>query len=446
MLKKRLIIIGGDAAGMSAAAKAKRLNPDLDITVFEKGDYVSYSACGLPYYIGGITESRERLIARTPRDFESMGIKVFIGHEVMDVNFEEKTLRIRNLKNNGILTKSYDELLIATGAEPIIIPFPGMELQNIFTLKTIPDADKIKEVVSRDDIEDVVLIGGGYINLELADTIISLGKNVRIIERMGTLLNKFDDEFGEKARAEAEEKGILVHTDESLEELIGKGRVEKVKTDNGEYPADIVIMALGIRPSTDFIKESNIDMLGNGAILVDEGCRTSISDVYAAGDCASIYHKIRKEDTYIPLGTNANKQGRVVGSIIGGEESRLEGVLGTAILKFLDMTFAMTGITEKEAREMDIDYGTATIEAHSHAGTYPGAERITIKLVYEKTTNQILGAQMAGKAGVSGRIDVLALAIDKGMTTEDLAMVDFSYSPPYATPWDPVAIAANVVK
>lgn len=446
MSKKRLIIIGGDAAGMSAAAKAKRLDPDLDITVFEKGDYVSYSACGLPYYIGGITESRERLIARTPRQFEAMGIKVFIGHEVIDVNFEEKAVRIKNLKNNGILTKFYDILLIATGAEPIMIPFPGVDLQNIFTLKTIPDADRIKEVVSKEDIRDVVLIGGGYINLELADTIALLGKNVRIIERMGTLLNKFDDEFGEMARKEAESKGILVHTNESLQEFIGNRKVEKIKTDKGEYPADVVIMALGIRPSTDFIKESNIKMLKNGAILVDGKGKTSLPDVYAAGDCASIYHKIRKDNVYIPMGTNANKQGRIVGSIIGGEDVKFTGVLGTAILKFLDMTFAMTGITEKEAEEIGIDYGKVTIEASSHAGTYPGAEKITIKLIYENTTHKILGAQLAGKAGVAGRVDVFALAIDKGMTTEDLGMVDFSYSPPYATPWDAVAIAANVVK
>ncbi|NLM04115.1 MAG: CoA-disulfide reductase [Clostridiales bacterium] len=446
MTKKRLIIIGGDAAGMSAASKVKRLNPDIDITVFEKGPYVSYSACGLPYYIGGITPSRDNLIIRTPRQFEEMGIKVFIEHEVTDIDFEEKSIRAKNLRNNGILTKYYDELLIATGAEPVLIPFPGMELKNIFTLKTIPDADKIKEAISSEDVENIVLIGGGYINLELADTISGLGKNIRIIEKMDAVLNKFDTEFSEIVRKEAESKGIKVHTNESLQEFIGKVKVEKIKTDKGEYPADVVIMALGIKPSTDFIKGSEVKLLKNGAIEVDAKGRTSVPDVYAAGDCASIYHKIRKENTYIPLGTNANKQGRVVGSIIGGENDKLNGVLATSILKFLDLTLAMTGITEKEAKELALDYGTVTINANSHAGTYPGAEKITIKLVYENTSHRVLGAQLAGRAGIAGRVDVFALAVDQGVTIEDLGMVDFAYSPPYATPWDPVAIAANVAK
>lgn len=446
MQKRRLIVIGGVAAGMSAASKARRLDPDLDIVVFERGEYVSYGACGLPYYIGGLTESKERLIARTPREFEKMGIKVFTSHEVIDVNFEEKTVKARNVKNNGILTKSYDSLVIATGAEPIIVPFPGVDLENVLTLSTIPDADKIKEIASNDDIKDVVLIGGGYINLELIDAMTLLGKNVRIIERMDTLLNKFDNEFGEMVKKESEKHGVSVHTGESLEEIIGNNKVEKIKTDKGEYPADLVIMALGIRPNTGFIKDSGIEMLKNGAIVVDKKGRTSIPDVYSAGDCATIYHKIKKENVYIPLGTNANKQGKIVGSVIGGEDINFSGILGTAVLKFLDMTFGMTGLTEKEAKNLSIDYGTITVETPNHAGTYPGMKKITIKLVYENNTHKILGAQLTGEDGVAKRVDVLALAIDRGMTTEELGMVDFSYSPPYATPWDAVAIAANAVK
>lgn len=446
MQKKRLIVIGGVAAGMSAASKARRLDPDLDIVVFERGEYVSYGACGLPYYIGGLTESKERLIARTPREFEKMGIKVFTSHEVIDVNFEEKTVKARNVKNNGILTKSYDSLVIATGAEPIIVPFPGVDLENVLTLSTIPDADKIKEIASNDDIKDVVLIGGGYINLELIDAMTLLGKNVRIIERMDTLLNKFDNEFGEMVKKESEKHGVSVHTGESLEEIIGNNKVEKIKTDKGEYPADLVIMALGIRPNTGFIKDSGIEMLKNGAIVVDKKGRTSIPDVYSAGDCATIYHKIKKENVYIPLGTNANKQGKIVGSVIGGEDINFSGILGTAVLKLLDMTFGMTGLTEKEAKNLSIDYGTITVDAPNHAGTYPGMKKITIKLVYENNTHKILGAQLAGEDGVAKRVDVLALAIDRGMTAKELGMVDFSYSPPYATPWDAVAIAANAVK
>lgn len=445
MDKKKLIIIGGDAAGMSAASKAKRVNEDLEIIIYEKGEYISYSQCGLPYYISDVTKDKEKLVIKKPEDFEEKGIHVFTKHEVIKINEREKSVTVRN-SNNNVFEEKYDILLVATGADPKVPPVKGVDLQNIFTLKTIPDAEIIKEFVKRDGIENVVLIGGGYINVELIESMILLGKKVRIIQRPKTLLNIMDEEFGQMVHEEVEKHGGMVHTEETLEEIIGKEKVEGVKTDKGEYPADLVIIAVGIQPATELLKDTSIKMLKNGAILVDGYGRTSIPDIYAAGDCASVYHIIRKEDVYIPLGTNANKQGRFTGGTIAGEVKKFPGTLGTAVVKVLDMTFGSTGISEKEAKNMNIDYGTVTVKAANHAGYYPNKKKITIKLVYEKESKILLGAQMAGEEGVAKRLDVFALAIDRKMTAEELGNIDFCYSPPFATPWDAVHIAANAVK
>lgn len=443
--RKRLIIIGGDAAGMSAAAKAKRVDKDLEIIVYEKGPYISYAQCGLPYYISDVTKDKEKLIARKPKDFEEKGIHVLINHEVIKVNEEEKSVTVRDQDQN-IFEKKYDALLIATGAEPKIPPIKGVNLQNVFTLKTIEDAENIKKIVKDKAIQNVVLIGGGYINVELMESMLLLGKKARIIQRPKTLLNIMDEEFGMMVHKEVEKHGGMVHTKESLEEIIGVNQVEGIKTDKGEYPADLVIVAVGIRPATKFLEDTSLKMLKNGAIVVDGYGKTSIPDIYAAGDCGSVYHLIKKEDVYIALGTNANKQGRFTGGTIAGEKEKFPGTLGSAVVKVLDMTFAKTGISEEEAKKMDIDYESITVKAPSHAGYYPNKKQIIIKLVYEKESKILLGAQMAGEEGVAKRLDVFALAIDRKMTAKELGRVDFCYSPPYATPWDAVHIAANAVK
>ncbi|WP_129598165.1 CoA-disulfide reductase [Anaerophilus nitritogenes] len=445
MNDKRLIIIGGDAAGMSAAAKAKRVDPSLNITVFEKGEYISYAQCGLPYYISNVTKDEETLIARTVQDFEKQGISVFTNHEVIHIDIKQKCIQIRD-QNQNIHTKKYDYLLMATGADPQLPQVKGADYKNIFTLKTIPDAKNIKEIAQREEIRDVVLIGGGYINVELIESMILLGKKVRIIQRPKTLLNIMDEEFGKMIQTEVEKYGGIVNTEESLEEFIGKEKVEKVRTNKGEYKADLVIVAIGIKPMTNLLKDTNIQMLKNGAIKVDAYGKTSIKDIYAAGDCASVYHLVKKEDVYIPLATNANKQGRFTGAFIAGEKKKFPGVLGSSVVKVFDMTFAKTGISENEAKKMDIEYETVSVKAPSHARYYPDQKQIYIKLVYEKETKILLGAQMAGKDGVAKRLDVFALAIDRKMTAQELGSVDFCYSPPYATPWDAIHIAANSIK
>lgn len=445
MSKKRLIIIGGDAAGMSAASKAKKVDNDLEIVVYEKGEYISYSQCGLPYYISHAVKNKEKLVARTPRYFEEQGIRVFTRHEVTSINEKEQTVTVTDF-NQNTMVENYDILLLATGAEPKIPPIQGVYLDNVFTLKTIPDAEKIKAIVSHKHIENVVLIGGGYINLELAESMISLNKNVRIIQRPKTLLNTMDEEFGGLVCKEIEKHGGIVHTEESLEEIIGFQKVEKVKTNKGEYLADVVIIAVGVQPNTDLLKDKPVDMLKNGAVVVDQYGRTSISNIYAAGDCASVYHIVKENNVHIALGTNANKQGRFTGSTIAGELRGFSGTLGTAVVKVLDMTFGKTGISEKEAKLMNINYDTITVNALNHAGYYPNRKKIMIKLVYHKESKRLLGAQLAGEEGVALRLDIFALAIDQKMTAQELGSVDFCYAPPFATPWDAVHIAANSVK
>ncbi len=446
MEKRSVIIIGGDAAGMSAAAKAKRVNPNLEITVFEKGEYISYSQCGLPYYIGGVNPERGRLIARVPEDFEKQNISVLTRHEVTAIDVEKKKVTVYRQQTGERFEQHYDILVLATGAEPYVPPIPGKDLKNVMTLKTIPDADAIKAIAENPEIKHVVLVGGGYINVEMMEAMALLGKDVRLIQRPKTLLNKFDPEFGEIVQKEAEKHGVQVHTQETVEALIGEESVQKIRTDRGEYPADLVILAVGIRPCTKLLKNSGVEMLKNGAIIVDSQGRTNLPDIYAAGDCASVYHKVKERNVYIPLGTNANKQGRLVGAVIAGEDQKFQGVLGSAVVKVFDLTLAKTGISEEEAKEINLPYKSITVQAPSHAAAYPDPRKITIKLVYEKETKRLLGAQMAGEKGVAKRLDVFALAIDRKMTTEELGWVDFCYSPPYATPWDAVQIAANAAK
>lgn len=445
MSRKRLIVIGGDAAGMSAASKAKRVDKDLEVIVYERGDYISYSQCGLPYYISDIAKRKENLVIKQPKDFEEKDIKVLINHEVIGIDESAKTVTVID-SNRNTFEQKYDALLLATGAEPKVPPVKGIDLQNVFTLKYIPDAEKIKEAVTDSSVQNVVLIGGGYVNVELIESMILLGKKVRIIQRPSTLLNIMDEEFGQMVSEEVEKHGAFVHTGESLEEIMGDGKVQAVKTNKGQYPADLVIVAVGIRPATELLKNASIERLKNGAIIVDAYGRTSVPYIYAAGDCASVYHIVKKEDVYIALGTNANKQGRITGGNIAGQKKKFHGVLGSSVVKVLDMTFAKTGISENEAKDMNVNYGATTVKAFNHAAFYPNSDKLTIKLVYDKESKVILGAQMAGKEGVAKRLDVFALAIDRKMTTEELGEVDFCYSPPFATPWDAVHVAANAVK
>lgn len=442
----KLIVIGGVAAGMSAASKLKRVKPDTNVVVYEKGDYVSYGACGLPYYVSGENDDYKKLIARTVDQFEEMGIDVKTKHEVVKVAQDRKQVMIRNLDTGQLFVDDYDKLMIATGTEAIVPPFDGVELDGIHLLKTLEDGLFLKEKVDASAIKNVVIVGGGYIGIEVAEAMHTLEKNVRIIEQADTILTPFDTELTSMAIDHLKENGVQLHLNESVKGFNGTNHVEEVVTDKGTYEADLVIMALGVKPATKFLEGTGIQLADNGAIVIDREMRTTVTDIYAAGDCAQVYHFVKEENDYIPLGTNANKCGRIAGENIAGAHKKYIGTLGSAAVKIIDLELARTGLSERDAKDLAIDYTTETVKAANHPGYYPGQKPLWIKLICEKGTKRILGAQAIGESGAVLRIDMFAIAIQNKMSAAELGMTDLCYAPPFAGVWDAVHIASNAIK
>lgn len=443
----RIIIIGGEAAGMSAAAKAKRMNKDASVVVYEMSDIVSFGACGLPYYVGDFFENENQMIARSPEQFKQSGIELEIFHQVMKVNAEDKKVTVKNLKTNEEFEDYYDRLFIATGASALIPPFEGTDLGNVFCLKTMADGRALKKAALQENNRHVVVIGAGYIGLEVVEAMKKLGKEVTIIQLTDHILTgSFDGDIVEKLEQELISHNVTLKLNEGVKALKGDGNVQTVVTDQGEYKADIVVIATGVKPNTAFLKDTGIHMQNNGAIIIDEYGETSIKDIYAAGDCATVYHLVREERVYIPLATTANKIGRIIGENLAGSRATFEGTLGSACLKVMDFEAGRTGITEAEAKLMDIPYKTVMIADKNQTDYYPGQEDIYMKLVYHGESKQILGAQMVGKKGAALRIDALAVAIYSGLTTSQLGMMDFCYAPPFARTWDVMNVAGNVAR
>ncbi len=443
----RIVIVGGIAAGMSAAAKAIRTNEDAQIVLYEKSDIISLGTCGLPYYIGDFFDNPNDMIARTVEQATKSGIETKVNHQVLSIDPKKKTLQVRNLENGKSFEDHYDRLMIATGADSIIPPIKNVNLDHVFTLKNMDDGENIKKAAMKDNNKNIVIIGAGYVGLELVEAMKKLGKNVRLIQLDRAVMpESFDSEVTDIMEQELRDHNVDLHLSETVKVLEGDRSVSKVITDKGEYAADLVIIATGVRPNTDFIKETGIKMLKNGAIIIDEYGKTSLEDIYSAGDCATVYHKIKKENVYIPLATTANKIGRMVGENLVGENNRFPGTLGSAAIKVMDMEAGRTGITEEEAKQMGIKYGSVFITDRNQTNYYPGAEKIYVKLIYDKNSNVILGGQIIGKVGAVLRVDVLAAAIDKGMTTKELGNLDLSYSPPFSRTWDVLNVAGNVAK
>ncbi|MDW7668260.1 MAG: CoA-disulfide reductase [Bacillota bacterium] len=442
----KVIIIGGVAAGMSAASKLKRMDKEAEVVVYEKGVHLSYGACGLPYYVGDLNDDYKKLILRTKEDFEKKDIKVNLKHEVVGIEPDKSLIKVINLENGEEFEDNYDKLMIATGASPIIPPFPGKDLKNIFTLNTIEDGLSLKEEVMKETTKDIVVVGGGYIGIELAEVLANLGKNITVVEMAPKILMPFDQEISDFAHEELEKNGVKVKINEKVEGFEGNGKVEKVKTDKGEYNADLVIMSVGIKPNTKFLENSGIKLAKNGAVDINREMKTSIDNIYAAGDCALVYNMVKKENSYIALGTNANKCGKIAGENLAGENIEYKGTLGSSAIKVHSVELARTGLSEKEAEELGYDYKTKIVTTTDKPHYYPGGKNITFKLIYEKDTNRLLGVQGAGEEGVVLRMDVFALAIENRMATEDLGMSDFCYAPPFSTAWDAINIAGNASK
>ncbi|MGD6872439.1 CoA-disulfide reductase [Sutcliffiella horikoshii] len=444
---EHVVIIGGIAGGMSAASKLRRLNETIKISVFEKDEHVSYGACGLPYYISGVTESHEDLLARTVEEFEERNIAVHIHHEVTKVDHPNKRVKVKNLKSGEETFVQYDKLLIATGAKPIVPPFIPKEASNVHTLKTLNDGIEMRKYYQDEKIKKVGIIGGGYIGMELVETMVELGKEVFVIELQNQILPNYDEEMANIISDSLDER-VGIRTGEEVKELeMSQEKVTSIVTDKNAYEVDAVIVNIGIKPNTEFVKELDLDMLENGAIIVNSHQETSIPSIYAAGDCATSNHLLLNKPVNIALGTTANKHGRVAADNLAGIPTKFDGILGTNVVKILEWTAAMTGITEKQAQEENLDVETVVIETNNHASYYPGAEKIHIKLVYEKESQKLLGAQLVGKdESIAKRLDVYATAITCGLSTNQIAMLDLSYAPPFATVWDAVQVAANVAK
>lgn len=439
-----LIVIGGDAAGMSAASQARRKNKDMSIAVFDKGEFVSYAACGTPYLIAGYVNNYKELIAIDVDEFiNKRKINIKRHSEVTSVNFNEKKITV-NFKNT-VSEYTYDKLVIATGAYPFIPPIPGVENPRTFVLRNLTDALKIKNYLDTQKPKRAVLIGGGLINLELSEAFTENKINTTIIEKAPSVASNMSPEIQKLINGKLAEHGVTVIPDAEITEIIHENNVVKVKGSMGEVETDFVVISIGVRPNIAFLKDAALKFHNTGAIVIDEKSRTSIPDVYAAGDCATVKNLITGETDYIPIATTANKQGRVAGLQAAGVESEIfKGAIGSLMVKVFDLQAAKTGFNSIEAEKHGIKTIEKVMEWHSRPGYCPESAPIVTKLTVDENTRKIIGGEVAGTDGAALRINTVATAITAGMTIEDLAYLDLGYAPPFSPVWDTVAATAQL--
>ncbi|HEY5521875.1 MAG TPA: FAD-dependent oxidoreductase [Desulfuromonadaceae bacterium] len=449
MSKERLVVIGGDAAGMSAASQARRRRPELDIVVFERGPHTSFSACGIPYYVGRLVDAEEKLIMRTPEKFRELdGIDVRILHEVEEIDTAGRKVRVgvRDLKSGKSSWEPYDQLLIATGAVPLCPDLPGAHAVDIFGVSTLESGLEIRRRLDKGGINKVVIVGGGYIGLEMAEALVMNGLEVSLIDRAAQVMETLDEDMGALVSQALRNAGVTLYLDEALTSFVTtSGKVTGVVTGKRTLPADIVILGLGVRPNTVLAATAGIPLGEKGAIRVNERMETGIPGIWAAGDCAESFHLVSRKPFYVALGTVANRHGRVAGINLGGGNATFPGVVGTAITKICQMEVARTGLQEKELRKLGIEWVSAVIKSRTKAGYYPGAGEITVKVLAEKGSGRLLGGQIVGMEGSAKRIDTLATALHAGFTVEEMINLDLGYAPPFSPVWDPVVIAAREV-
>lgn len=439
-----ILVIGGTAAGTSAAAKAKRLMPNATVKILEQTDVLSFGACGLPYYVGDFFDDETNMIARTKEQFEKSGIIIEVFHQVTGIDETKKEVYVQTPE--GKKTERYDQLMIATGAKTWTPPFVKKEYENLFHCKVLKDGLALKKALLDETKKEVVIIGGGFIGLELVEGCLKLGKRVRLIEMANRLMApSFDEDCTDLFYEELVKHGVDVHLGERVEELKGETFITKVQTDKGSYESDIVILATGFLPATDFLPDT-FNRLKNGALVIDEYGKTNVKDVYAAGDCATIYNFLTKQPEYTPLATYANKMGRIVGENLAGKKVAFQGALGSTGLQVIDLQAGKTGLTKEQLDTMQRPYKTVTIKDKNQTDYYPGQQALYGKLHYDPETKEILGAQIIGPKGAVLRIDVLAAAIFKKMTTEELGFLDLIYAPPFARTWDFLNVLGNVAK
>ncbi len=443
---KRVLVIGGVAAGPKAAAKARRCDPEMEIVIYQGEEEISYAGCGLPYFISGVIQKRDELISRTPGKFAQDGIRVQKNHLIETIDVQNRTLSGRKTISGEIFSDHFDRLVIATGAQPIKPKIEGLDLGNVFYLRSIFDADALVEKARSDRVRHVVIAGGGYIGLEMAESLFHLGKQVKIVELASQILTLFDSDFASILRQYLERKGIEIYTSEGIEALKGvDGKVTHVRTSSRELEADMVLMSLGIRPQVELARKAGLRIGETGAIWVNERMETSVEGIYAAGDCAETTHLITGKKVWIPLGSTANKQGRVVGINVCGGNATFPGVMGTTIFKAFDFNVAKTGLSMREAEKEGFSPIQAIVRGYDRAHYYPGGKESVLKVIADQKTGRILGAQAIGEGPSDKFIDILAMALHGKMTPQDLANVDLAYAPPYSPVLSPVIVAANVL-
>jgi NADPH-dependent 2,4-dienoyl-CoA reductase/sulfur reductase-like enzyme len=441
------VIIGADAAGMSAASEARRLDPQLDIVAYDRGWFASYSQCGLPYFVGGLVEDRQRLIARTVEEFAQRGITVRLGHEVTAIDPARNVVQIRDLDRGIETEQAYDRLLIATGASPVRMALPKLNLAGVFHLDIMEDAIAMQAYLHDYHPKRAVIVGGGYIGLEMAENLVRRGLHVRLVQRREQLFPSVDIDIAAPINQELERHGVdLSLCDSVLQAYEGQhGRVVDVHTNQGRIPADLVLLAIGVRPNVALAQAAGIRLGATGAIAVDDHLRTNIPNIFAAGDCAEHWDRLLQQPTWLPLGTTANKQGRIAGRNAAGGDEIFAGIVGTAVTRVFDLEVARTGLTAREAKAAGITSVSTTLVSTDHAGYMPDAQRLTIKLVAEQGAGRLLGGQVVARSGADKRIDVLATALYSGLTVEELTRLDLAYAPPFNSVWDPIQVAATTL-
>ncbi|MEU6992746.1 FAD-dependent oxidoreductase [Streptomyces sp. NPDC046465] len=464
--RERLVIIGGDAAGMSAASQARRLKgPDeLEIVAFERTHFTSYSACGIPYWVGGDVEDRDQLIARTPEQHRERAIDLRTRTEVIRIDLAGRRVLARDLDAGdldagdldagdldagGEYWTSYDKLVVATGARPVRPRLPGIDAPGVHGVQTLDDGQALLDTLTRTPGRRAVVIGAGYIGVEMAEALIHRGYEVTVVNRGKEPMSTLDPDMGCLVHDAMTGMGIaMVNGAEVSKILTGDdGRVRAVATEDAEYPADVVVLGIGVRPETTLAREAGLPLGEHGGLLTDLAMRVRGAEaggiVWAGGDCVEVLDLVSGRERHIALGTHANKHGQVIGSNVGGGYATFPGVVGTAVSKVCDLEIARTGLREKDARAAGLQFVTVTIESTSRAGYYPGAALMTVKMLAERRTGRLLGVQIVGREGAGKRVDVAAVALTAQLTVEQMTALDLGYAPPFSPVWDPVLVAAR---
>ena len=444
MAGTRMVVVGGDAAGMSAATQARRRRTpaELEIVAFERGAHVSYSACGLPYYAADVVKDWRDLVARTAEEFAEQDIEVRTGHEVDAVDLEARRVRVRDLDAGRVVEEPWDVLVVATGSEPLRPPIDGIDLPGVYGLSVLQDGIELRKAVDAGP-ERAVIVGGGYIGLEAAEALVNRGIPTALVEAAPQVMSRIDPDMGELVSQAVRDIGVELHLEEKVEAIEGAERVRAVRTSARTLDADLVVLGLGTKPAVGLAEASGIQLGESGAIAVNPRMQTAHEGVWAAGDCAEARHLVSGKPVSYHLGTIANKQGRVCGINIGGGYATFPGVLGTAVSKVCEVEVARTGLSEAELGPLGLQWEQAVVESTNRAGYFPGAEPMTIKVLAERRSGRLLGAQIVGREGSAKRIDVFATALWNQMPVAEMVNMDLSYAPPFSPVWDPVLIATR---